>query len=150
MSRLCTLYVGLILSIAASAVAAPAEPPPKIPKELLEKRVEAARKVYQQKKTRLQNGESLPADLFGWSERWLKAELALGDKKDERVKALREHLDRTREVERMAAARARAGQGLQADADAATYFRLEAEIRLVKEGVKPHPAKGSKEKGEKP
>ena len=142
MSRLYPLYVSLILSIAASAVAAPAEPPPKIPKELLEKRVEAASKAYLLKKTRIQNANGLPAELFGWSERWLESELALRDKKSERVQALRDHLDRTREVERFAAAQAQAGQGLQADADAATYFRLEAEIRLVKEGVKPHPAKG--------
>lgn len=125
-------------------------PPRKIPKDLLEKRVETARKVYQQKVKRIRNREGLPAELFAWSERWLEAELALCDKKSERAKPLRDHLDQTREVERIAAASARAGQGLQAEADAATYFRLGAEIRLLEEGVEPNPVKGTKEKREKP
>jgi hypothetical protein len=32
------------------------------------------------------------------------------------------------------AALAKTGQGRQADADAATYYRLDAEVRLAKEG----------------
>jgi hypothetical protein len=129
------------------------EPPKdalKVPKEVLQKRAEAARRVYKQNLDRIRSGEGLPAELFGWSERWLEAVLALCDKESERVKALRDHLDRTRDVERITGAAARAGQGKQADADAATYFRLEAEIRLYKEGVKPHPAKEPKNKREKP
>jgi hypothetical protein len=145
MTRLGTFCV-IMLSTAGPTFAFPDSPPPTIPKDLLEKRVEAARKVYEQKKTRLQSGQGLPAELFDWSERWLDAELALRDKKDERVKALRDHLDRTRELERMMQASARAGLGVQADVEAATFFRLGAEIRLVKEGVKPHPAKERKEK----
>jgi len=33
--------------------------------------------------------------------------------------------------------------------DAATYYRLEAEKRLLKEGIEPHPAKEEKAKPEK-
>jgi hypothetical protein len=105
-----------------------------------------ARKVFEQNLLRLRNREGLPAELFGWSERWLEAELALCDKEADRVKAFRAHLDRTREVERMAINYAQTGQGRQADADAATYYRLEAEIRLFKEGVEPHPAREKKDR----
>jgi RNA polymerase sigma factor (sigma-70 family) len=130
----------------AAAPAAPA--PPKVPKELLEKRLDVARKVFKQNLTRLKALQALPSELFGWSERWLEAELALTDNQADRVKALRDHLDRTREVEQMTVGLARTGQGRQADAEAATYYRLEAEIRLRKEGVEPHSAKGNKGKAD--
>ena len=150
MSRFCTLCVGLVLLTTASVVAIAGPLPLTVPKELLQKRVEAARKVWEQNKTQIQNRQGLPAELVGWSERWLDAELALYDKESDRVKALKDHLDRAREVEKIAVGFARTGQGRQADADAATYYRLEAEIRHFKEGVEPQSAKGPKEKREKP
>ena len=134
----------LSLAIAAAAGFPDPAPPLKVPKELLEKRLDTVRKVYQQNLARLKGGQSLPSELFGWSERWLEAELALAEKPADRAKVLQDHLDRTREVERAAVGYAKAGQGRQADADAATYYRLEAEIRLLKEGVEPQPAKGEK------
>jgi len=120
----------------AEAKGVPAPPaPPKIPKELLEKRAEAARKVYQANMNRFKAGQALPSELFGWSERWMEAELALVEKPADRAKVLQAHLARTRDVERIAIGYAKTGQGRQADADAATYYRLEAEIRLNQEGV---------------
>jgi hypothetical protein len=68
--------------------------------------------------------------LFGWSERLLEAELAMFDKKEDRIPYLKAHLARTREVERLAIVYAKTGQGRQADADAATYERLKADIRF--------------------
>jgi hypothetical protein len=150
MSRLGMLYVGLAVLASASAIAGADSPMLKVPKELLQQRVETARKVWEQNRLRVQSGVGLPADVFGWSEHWLDAELAVCDKQGERAKALRDHLGRTREVERITAALARAGQGRQADADAATYYRLEAEIRLFKAGVEPQPAKGSRDSPKKP
>ena len=129
--------------------AAPQPAPPKIPKELLEKRLEAARQVYQQNLTRLKAGQGLPSDLFGWSERWMDAELALVGKPADRAKALQDHLDRTRTVERIAKGFATTGQGRQADADAATYYRLEAEIRLHEAGVTPKESLEEKGKSKK-
>jgi hypothetical protein len=128
------LSVGLMLVTAAASPADPAPRAPKVPRELLEKRAEAARSVFKQTLARLKTGEPRPSELCGWSERWLNAELALAEKPADRAKALREHVDRTQEVERAAVAFAKAGQWRQSDADAATYFRLEAEIRLIKEG----------------
>lgn len=136
----------LLLAAPTVSFAKPDRPKegPKIPKELLQKRLVAARSVWEQNRVRIQNAKGLPAELFEWSERWLEAELALCDKEADRVKAFRDHLDRTREVERMTAGSALTGQGRQADADAATYFRIEAEIRLYREGIEPHPAKVDK------
>ena len=134
---------------AAPNVAARDPAPPKVPKELLEKRAEAARKVYQQNLTRLKAGQGLPSELFGWSERWLDAELPLAEKPADRARVLQAHLDRTREVERMTVGFAKAGQGRQSDADAATYYRLEAEIRLHREGVTPQALPEEQRKTEK-
>ena len=92
----------------------------------------------------MQTGQALPSELFPWSERWLEADLALNDSRAERVRALRDHLGRTRKVDRLVITQARVGQRTQADAEAATYYRVEAEIRLLKEGVQPRPAKGEK------
>jgi biotin operon repressor len=141
----------ICLALAAGAAALAESPPAplKVPQELLGKRLEAARKVFEQNKDRFKSGQGLPSELFGWSERWLEAQLELTEKQADRVKALRDHLDRTRDVERAAVNYAKTGQGRQADADAGTYYRLEAEIRLLKEGVEPQAAKGDKGKPDK-
>jgi hypothetical protein len=107
-----------------------ASAPRKVPKELLEKRLEAARKVYELHLKRIRGGQGLPNELYGWSEHWFEAEMALSDKKADRIKALAAHVDRTREEERLMIAYARSGQGRQADADAATYYRVSAEIQF--------------------
>lgn len=143
------LSITLVLMVGATALADPPAAAPMVPKQLLEKRLEVTRAVYMQKLKRIRLGQASPSQLFGWSERWLDAELALATKRADRVKALRNHLDRVRKVEEVMTAFARAGQGRQADTDAATYYRLQAEIRLYKEGVQPQPAKGKKGKGNK-
>lgn len=101
----------------------------KVPKELLEKRLEAVQAVFEQNQKRMQAGQGLPVELLGWSERWLDAELALKDKKADRIAALKAHVNRTRELERLLATHARIGQGKTSDAAAATYERTNAEIR---------------------
>jgi hypothetical protein len=136
--------VVLVLCAGAAAFADPPPAPLKVPKELREKSRDAARAVFEQNMKRVRAAQGLPSELFGWSERWLEAELALAEKPADRIKPLRDHLARTREVERLTTGLARAGSGRQADAEAATYFRVEAEIRLLKEGVEPDPAKGDK------
>jgi hypothetical protein len=145
MFRLSALTASLILSVGVAVLADQPAAPPIVPRPvrrpLLEQRLEAARKVFEENTARLKAGQGLLTELFGWSERWLNAELALAGKPADREKALRAHLDRTREVERAAAGHARVGQGRQADADAATCYPLEAEILLIKEGFDPHPPK---------
>ena len=117
----------------------------KAPKELLEKRLEAAKRVYIEKSRRYQAGIGSPSELLGWSERWLDAELALREKKADQLAALKAHLDRTREVERMAIAYFKTGHARQSDADAATYRRINAEVRIYQAtGKIPPPAVSDK------
>jgi outer membrane biosynthesis protein TonB len=101
----------------------------KVPKELLEKRLEAVQTVYKENQVRIQGGLGLPVELLKWSERWLDAELALRDKKAERLAAFKAHVNRTRELERLLTAFAKRGQGKTSDAAAATYERINAEIK---------------------
>jgi len=135
MSRL--LPVCLVLGLFALCIvplsSAPA-PVPKVPKELLEARIKAARDTYKETEQRMRGGQGLPAELFGWSRRWLDAELALIKDKAARLSALQAHVKRTREVERLMHVFARTGQGKYADATAATYYRIEAEIMLIEAG----------------
>ncbi len=120
-----------------------AEPPrtaaakaaPKIPRELLEQRRDAARKVFEENLRRFQGAElAMDERLLWWSERWLNAELALTEKPAERTAAHEAHVKRLKELEKMFAHYAITGQGRQSDAQAATYFRAEAEIRLLEAG----------------
>jgi RNA polymerase sigma factor (sigma-70 family) len=122
----------------------------KVPNELLELRLTSARQAYDRYKLRLQIDPNASfSDVFGWSERWLDAELALKVKPEDRVKALRAHLDRCRELERLTAEFAKIGQHRNAESDAATYYRAQAEILLLNEGVEPHPAKENKNESNK-
>jgi len=134
--KIAALVVLAVGSVATGGVlthrvlmAAPAPESPKVPKELLVKRLDAARKVYREMMKRYQGGREQPSELFGWSARWLDAELALTEKKEDRLAALTAHLRRSREVEKQAIALAKTGKGKQLEADAATCHRIGAEIR---------------------
>jgi hypothetical protein len=84
--------------------------------------------------TRLKNGTA-PLDaesLHAWSCRILEAAQELRPDKGDRVAAFQAHVDRMREVERLAVTLAKTGQGTQDEATAAEYFRLEAELWLTK------------------
>ncbi len=114
-----------------SADVAPAPELPKVPKEMLEKRLETVKKVWKEKWKVMTSGLSPQPDLlFGWSERLLDVELPLLDKPKDRIAALQAHVDRTREVERIVSTYAKRGVGRTSDADAATYERINAEIRF--------------------
>jgi hypothetical protein len=130
---LCLAVVGvcsLLVSAASSQTAGP-KTAPKIPRELLAQRREAARKVFEEHLTRLKAAEMATDErLMWWSERWLNAELALSEKPADRTAALAAHVQRLKELERIFDAHAKAGQARESDAQAATYFRADAEIRL--------------------
>ena len=132
-----SIFFPAVLTIAAACLLASAATAQKkvekaatIPRELLEERRDAAREVFQQGLRQLQDGQLLPGALSEWSQRWLDAELALTDAREWRAAALEAHLERSKQVEEIAATFAKTGQGRQADAEAARYFRSDAEIRL--------------------
>jgi hypothetical protein len=137
MLRLAVLSFAVLFCAGATCLAAPAPQAPKIPKELLEERVKAARDAYEMIVDRMKadpNGAAGFRELPQWSRRWLEAEKALSDKKEDRLKALTAHWRRMKEVERIALQLVRVGAGFQGDARAATYYRAEAEIWLLQAG----------------
>lgn len=117
--------IGMVLS------ADPAAPSAKIPKDLIEKQLQAARSVFQDDLARLEIGETIfDQNVMLWSERWLDAELALSDQPADRVSALKSHVNRLKEIAALVEARARGGQGRNADTHAVRYFLISAELRL--------------------
>jgi hypothetical protein len=131
---------GVFISRGAHGDAAPAMVQSKVPKELLEKRRDMAKRVWETKwQIITQTGRMPPSELLGWSERWMEAELALRDKKEERITALKSHVDRTREVERLSIATWKMRRLMAVDADAASYERLNAEIRYYEATGKSQP-----------
>jgi hypothetical protein len=134
MPRFSLFSVSLIL-IARPVCAADPAVRPSAPKELRQTRLEAARTLFRQHLARVKAAQGQPSDVFGWSERWLDAELAPAAMPADRVKALPDHVERTREVERVMTALAKTGQGPPTHAEAATYYRADAEIRLAEHGA---------------
>lgn len=113
-----------------SATAAPVPESRKAPKELLEKRRDAAERVFLVKLQVYRAGIGSPKELIGWSERVLEADLALVQNKADQIAALKRHLNRTREVERIVIAYFKAEGARQSEVDAANYERIGAEIRI--------------------
>ncbi len=100
----------------------------KISREVLERRREAARKIFRLNLERCKAGEALlDESLSMWSERLLAAELAMIDNPADRIAALKAHVERQREVARIATTIAESGQGRD---DVAKYFLIDAEIQL--------------------
>jgi RNA polymerase sigma factor (sigma-70 family) len=142
---------------APQAGAAPAPAAAKVPRELLKQRLEAVQAFYNDYRRRLATGLGQPTELFGWSERWLEAELALSDKKVDQVAALKAHVERTREWEQLLLAYEKTGTVRKSDAAVGTYERTDAEIRYFQAtgelpppspAVKPMPKPGPKKPGE--
>ncbi|MDB5390526.1 MAG: hypothetical protein JWM11_6172 [Planctomycetaceae bacterium] len=103
-----------------------------VPKELLEKKLEAARNVFRLNQDRLKSGQAAcDVSFFMWSEHWLNAELALANNRVQRIAAFKAHLERSKDLENIAILRSKSGQGPEVDTLAATYYRTDAEIRLI-------------------
>ena len=137
---LCAVLLALTLVSAEPKPAAP-----EVPRKLLEERLTTARSCYELALVRYQQGQAEQGDLLIWSENWLQSELQLEPKPAERVQSLRNHLDRVRNVERIALARVEAARGHQSDALAEKYYRVGAEIRLIEAGATGHPPEVKRE-----
>ncbi len=122
------LLLGLILAVPAAA-----QDLTKVPPELAKARLDAARKTYEQKLRRVLNrGGGEPESFYVWSRRWRDAEEAIKPGKESRLATARAHLKRMQEIARIFAAYAKTGQGRPEDADAAEYYRIQAEIDLAR------------------
>jgi hypothetical protein len=100
--------------------------------------VEEARKTYELDLARLKGGSGgvPPEDLYRWSRRWVKAQLDLAGTKEERLAALRDHVERMKDLEKMTKALADTGQGSTADATAGRFYRAQAELWLTRARAK--------------
>lgn len=98
--------------------------------------LEAARKVYEFEAVRFRNREGSSSELYLWSRRWLEAQVDLSEAKGERIDAYRDHFERMKTLEKSTKAFAISGQGREADAVGARYFRIQAELWLEQAKVK--------------
>jgi hypothetical protein len=148
MSRTKLLSVMLVLlagSGAAYHLAAGPKDNPAPPKQVKEEELrlkkalrDEARKVYEHNLATHKFGNTPISmeEMCRWSRRWLEGQLDLAEGRQEQQTALRDHLERMKVVERMAQALVTAGQGRPADASAATYHRLQAELWLARGALK--------------
>ncbi len=116
------LALALIL-LASTAVAAPDA------KQLAQDRVAAAEKVYQGTVAASKVGGSTPETAYTWSVRWLDAELATGKTIKQ---ALADHLARMTALETDVSRGYKTGRVSSHDHAAAMYFRIEAELWVVR------------------
>jgi hypothetical protein len=134
--------VGAVYTLASAGAQGQKDPPPAkagdaeapLKKEMLEE----ARKVYELNVKQYQAGDGgLAAEnLYVWSGRWLEAELDVAADAAARAAALKAHLDRMKDAEKLAAALWKAGQGRAADAAAGRYYRAQAELWLARGRVR--------------
>jgi hypothetical protein len=100
--------------------------------ELLEARLQAARKAYDGYTEALQIRTNSFRDtverLYRWSRRILDAERAVAKTREARTEGLKGHLARMADLESKATRFLKVGGAIHADVDAARFFRLEAEI----------------------
>jgi hypothetical protein len=129
----------VFLLLPALAGGAPAPDPARDPR-LLENaraRAAAAQKVYEVTLRRLKTGAPGPGDpldrLYWFSRRWMEAQRELAGKPEDRIAAVRDHLQRIQALEKIVQAMFKAGRVLADDAAAVEFYRLEAEGWLRKQ-----------------
>jgi hypothetical protein len=131
MSRSAAALFLLVVLAGAAPAAEPARA--EVPRELLKARADAAREAYEAGKKEYMLGvPGAPlSELPQWSGRWLTAQLALCATRDDRVAAFQAHLDRMKDLEAVAKKMVEQGLGTRKDVAGATYFRLDAEVKLL-------------------
>lgn len=118
------MRIALILIVLAGTAAAAPDA-----KQLAKDRVTAAEKVFTGTINLLKSGRVGVESAYTWSVRWLDAELANGKAAKT---ALADHLARMTAVEADLAKAVHAGVANTTDGDAAAYFKLEAELWVVR------------------
>jgi hypothetical protein len=116
--NLARVIVLVLCATAAPVLAAPSAT------QLAKDRAAAAEKVYRNASAMLKTGRGTVEGVYQWSVRWLDADR---DSAKPVKPALAAHLARMQELETELVKARDAGTATTGDADAATYFRLEAE-----------------------
>ena len=94
--------------------------------------VDAARKTYEAYEKDFYEGRGIQENVYRWSRRWLKAQVAIAKSERERVTAAEAHLARMTRLEKMARKRLDARVAPLQEYTAASYYRLRAEDVLRK------------------
>lgn len=135
-------YRGLAAEPPAPVAAAPVPPPKEEARKedaaiaaLQKEKLQAAEEAY----TLMMEGQKagqvvVTEEVCAWSKRWLESEKEVNPGRDAHLKALRAHIERMKELEKVTRLRAEAGRERVTFVDlrSATYARLEAEIWLRK------------------
>ena len=132
-TRLLPVVLGAALLVVAVSLRSPSPAAPAGAKELATARVEAARATFEAYKASAAVGRDPAEAIYTWSVRWLTAQLDAGAKAPA---ALEDHLQRMKELE--AAVKTRVAQGLagKTEAEAAAYYRTEAEYWAARKKMK--------------
>jgi hypothetical protein len=123
------LLITLVLSSVALADPAPARPTS--PADIAKARSELAAKAFASTLSRFEVGSANVEDVARWSLRWLDASLD-GATGRAVTTALAGHAARMKDLDDKAIAASNTGRTYGADADAATYFRLEADLWVAR------------------
>lgn len=118
-----TIVLALCASLAAPHAASEAAP---TVAELAKDRVAAAERAFRTTSTAHRAGRAATEAVYAWSVRWLDAALEAAPKAAKQ--ALADHAKRMVDLEAEVQKMAAAGIAGSLDADAAAYFRLEAEL----------------------
>jgi hypothetical protein len=129
-------YRGLAAEVPAAPAAAAPAPAPKDDATLValqKEKLSAAAEVFAIRLEMMKSGRDVnPETLPEWSKKWLESEKELNPGREARLKALRAHVERMKEVELITRSRFEAGVKAvgRVEMAAATYARSEAEIWL--------------------
>jgi hypothetical protein len=105
-------------------------------KELLRAQLETARQGLEAEQKNLKAGKSTFDQTLLWSRRVLQAQLALSDKREDRVAAYETYLKQLREYEEVTRANYERGAVALLGLLEARYLRQEAEVQLAQAKVK--------------
>jgi hypothetical protein len=106
--------------------------------ELVQKAYDAAVRLLEQTR---RTGEIIiplgkPDEVYLWSVRWLSAQRAMSDKKTDQIAALEEHLKRMKDLQLRVTVLHKGGLANQLEPIAAEFYRVEAELWLMREKTK--------------
>ena len=116
----------LAISLLLAAGSVPASHAAPSVADLTKDRAAAAEKAYRNSLTLHQVGRTTVDAIYAWSVRWLDAAVDVAPKGVKQ--ALADHLKRMQDLEAAVQKLAATGQASTLDADAAAYYRIEAEL----------------------
>jgi hypothetical protein len=125
------VLAGLSLAVISFAPAAPADQSRL--SALAEARVQAALRQYEETWVYYQQARIDSYQVYVWSKLILDCRREMTDKPAERITAVEDHLNRMKKLEALVTKVRRLGFGLSYDVGATEYYRLEAEVWLMRE-----------------